>query len=100
MHGFALEAAGREQLERAVVAQHVERADVRVHVVGDEIDDLVEAILRSQRLRHGFAQLPEQHARPADRCGHSTRSGGPAPPLAWARPRRLEPAQASCLSSP
>ena len=57
---FGFEAAGGEQLERAVVAQHVERADVGMHVVGDEADDLVEPILRSQRLRHGFAQLLQE----------------------------------------
>jgi hypothetical protein len=54
----------------AVVAQHVERANVGVHVLGDQLDDLVEAVLRSQGLRHGFAQLPKQDARTADRCDH------------------------------
>ena len=71
VHGFGLQALAGEQFELAVVAQHIEGADVRPHVFGNEIDDLVEAILRSQRLRHGFAQLPQQHARTADPCRHT-----------------------------
>ena len=82
VHGAGREAAGREQLEGAVIAQHVERADVRVHVVGNETDDLVEPSLRSQRLRHGFAQLLQQHARPADRYGHRSRPAARRRPIA------------------
>ena len=44
---------------------------------GDQGDDLVEPCLRSQRLRHGFAQLLQEHARPADRCRHRLRPAAP-----------------------
>ena len=68
--GVRVQALGGEELERAVVAQHVERADLGDHVGGDQDDDLVEAVLRRHRLRHDFAQPAQQHARTADRATH------------------------------
>ena len=56
VHRFALEAFGGVQLERAVDAQHVDGADLRHHVGGDQHHDLVEAFLRADRLRHHLAK--------------------------------------------
>ena len=53
---FALEALGGVKLERAVDAQHVDGADLRHHVGGDQHDDLVETVLRADRLRHHLAK--------------------------------------------
>ena len=68
--GFALQAFGGVKLERAVDAQHVDGADLRHHVGGDQHDDLVEAVLRADRLRHHFAKPAQQHARTAERATH------------------------------
>ena len=42
VHRFLAQAVGREQLE-IIVAQQVDRADLAVHRLGDEVDDAVEA---------------------------------------------------------
>ena len=68
--GLALEAFGGVQLERAVDAQHVDGADLRHHVGGDQHDDLVEAFLRADRFRHHLAEPAQQHARTAERATH------------------------------
>ena len=65
--GLAVEALGGVEFERAVVAQHVHRADFRHHVGGDDHDDLVEFDLRCLRLRHHFPEPSEEDTR-AD-CG-------------------------------
>ncbi len=70
VHGFRLEAFGGVKLERAVDAQHVDGADLRHHVGGDQHHDLVEAFLRADRLRHHFAKPAQQHARTAERATH------------------------------
>ena len=74
--GFALQAFGGVQLERAVDAQHVDGAHLRHHVGGDQDDDLVEALLRADRLRHDLAEPAQQHARTAKRATHGVRSSG------------------------
>ena len=76
MDGVAVEALGGVKLERAVDAQHVDRADLRHHVGGDQHHDLVEAFLRADRLRHDFAEPAQQHARTAERATHGVRSLG------------------------
>ena len=58
--GFAVEAFGGKKLEHAVAAHHIERAHLRHHVGGDENHDLVETILRSDRLRHNLAEAAQQ----------------------------------------
>ena len=68
--GFALEAFGGVQFERAVDAQDVDGADLRHHVGGDQHHDLVEAVLRADRLRHHLAKPAQQHARTAERATH------------------------------
>ena len=78
VHGLAVQALGGVKLERAVDAQHVDRADLRHHVGGDQHHDLVEAFLRADRLRHHFAKPAQQHARTAERATHGVRSLGPA----------------------
>jgi hypothetical protein len=70
VHRLALQALGGIELERAVHAQHVDGADLRHHVGGDQHHDLVEAILRADRLRHDFAKPSQQHARAAERATH------------------------------
>ncbi len=76
VHRFAIEAFGGVELERGVDAQHVDRADLRNHVGGDQHHDLVEAFLRADRLRHDFAKPAQQHARTAERATHGVRSLG------------------------
>ena len=68
--GLALEAFGGVKLERAVDAQHVDGADLRHHVGGDQHHDLVQAFLRADRLRHHLAKPAQQHARTAERATH------------------------------
>jgi hypothetical protein len=63
VHGVAIEAFGCIELERGIDAQHINRADLRNHVGGDQHHDLVEAFLRADRLRHHFAKPAQQHAR-------------------------------------
>ena len=76
VHGVAVEALGGVELERGVDAQHIDRADLRHHVGGDQHHDLVEAFLRADRLRHDFAEPAQQHARTAERATHGVRSLG------------------------
>ncbi len=71
-----VEAFGRIELERAVDAQHVDGANLRHHVGGDQHHDLVEAILRADRLRHHFAETAQQYARTAQRAAHGVGSFG------------------------
>ena len=76
VHGLAVEAFGRVKLERAVDAQHVDGTDLRHHVGGDQHDDLVEAVLRADRLRHHFAKPAQQYARTSQRAAHGVGSFG------------------------
>ena len=68
--GFAVEALGGKKLEHAVAAHHIDGADLRHHVGGDENHDLVETILRSDRLRHDLAEAAQQKARTAGSTWH------------------------------
>ena len=68
MHGLPVEAFGCEQLQRPVRARHIERAHFGDHVGGDEDDDAVETRLRADRLRHDFAEPPQQQTRSARRA--------------------------------
>ena len=68
VNGFRLEALGGVELEAAVDAQHVDGAHLRHHVGGDQDDDLVEALLRADRLRHHLAEPAQQHAGTAERA--------------------------------
>ncbi len=85
VHGLLVEAFGGVQLERAVHAQHVDGADLRHHVGGDQHHDLVQALLRADLLRHHLAKPAQQHARTAERATHDViprtgeRSRGSAP---------------------
>ena len=89
VHRLGVEALGGVQLERAVDPQHVERADFRHHVGGDQHHDLVEAILRADRLRHDLAKPAQQHARTAARTSHDEVlcAGAEAPVRTFARAR-------------
>ncbi len=68
--GLAVEAFAGIELEGGVHAQHVDGTDLRNHVGGDQDDDLVEAFLRADRLRHDLAKPAQQHARTAERATH------------------------------
>ena len=70
MHRRLVQAFRGVKLERAVDAQHVDRADLRHHVGGDQHHDLVQAFLRADRLRHDLAEAAQQHARTAERATH------------------------------
>jgi hypothetical protein len=69
-----VQAFGGVELERAVHAQHVDGADLRHHVGGDQHHDLVQALLRADRLRHHLAKPTQQHARTAERATHDVSS--------------------------
>ena len=71
MDGLAVEALGGEQLHGAVGARDVKRAHLGDHVGGDEHDDAVQARLCGDRLRHDFAEPPQQQSRSARRA-HQT----------------------------
>ena len=70
MDGLAVQAFGGEELERAVGAQHIDRADLGHHIGGDMDDDLVEPRLRADRLRHDFAEPAQQQTRSAEGAIH------------------------------
>ena len=76
VHGVAIEALGGVKFEGGIDAQHIDGADLRNHVGGDQHHDLVEAFLRADRLRHDFAESAQQHARTAERATHGVRSLG------------------------
>ena len=59
--GFLAQAVGRKQLE-IIVAQQVDRADVAVHRLGDEVDDAVELALRRAALRHDVVETGQDLA--------------------------------------
>jgi len=77
VHGVAIEAFGGIQFEGGIDAQHIDGADLRNHVGGDQHHDLVKAFLRADRLRHDFAKPTQQHARTTKRATHGVRSLGP-----------------------
>ena len=81
---LALEALGGVQLKRAVDPQHVDGADLRHHVGGNQHDDLVETILRADRFRHHLAEAAQQHARTAERARHGNIPQGRIDPRAIA----------------
>ena len=89
--GVAVQALGGVELERAVGPQHIERADLRHHVVGDEDDDLVEARLRTDRLRHDLAEAAQQQARTAESASHAL-----APKPVSGQPTKHESMPPSC----
>ena len=60
MDGFPIQAFGGGQLEHAVAAHHIDGAHLRHHVRGDLGDDLVETVLRPDRLRHDLAEAAQQ----------------------------------------
>ncbi len=71
--GFRVQALGGVELEHAVGAQHVERADLGHHVLGDLAHDAVKPLLRLERLRHQLAEPFEQNARAGGQVSHRWR---------------------------
>ena len=87
VHRLLVQAFGGVKLERAVHAQHVDGADLRHHIGGDQHHDLVQALLRADLLRHHLAKPAQQHARTAERATHdviprASPSGRGSPPAA------------------
>ncbi len=68
--GVAVKAFGGVEFEGVVDAQHVDRADLRHHVGGDQHHDLVKAFLSADLLRHGFAEPSQQDAGASRRAPH------------------------------
>ena len=58
---LCVEAAGGEQLEHAL-AQQVDRADLAIEALADDLDDLVELALRVAARGHHLVQLGEDRA--------------------------------------
>ena len=67
VNGARLQAFSGIELKHIVGAQHIDRAHFRDHVGRDKRDDLVESLLRADRLRHDLAELPQEHARTGER---------------------------------
>jgi hypothetical protein len=61
VHRIGIKADGGIELEHAVGAQHIGRADLGDHVLGDLAHDPVEPVLRLHRLRHDFAETFQQY---------------------------------------
>ena len=70
VHRRLVEAFRGVERKRAVHAQNVDRAHLRHHVGGDQHHNLIQAILRADRLRHDLAKPAQQHARTAERATH------------------------------
>ncbi len=95
MHGGGQQALGGEQFEHFAGTHHVAGADLRHHVDGDQLDDLVEAFLRGAAARHDVAQAAEQPARDGDGTGGLHGGGavtGRPPRRGRAPPGPLRPA--------
>ena len=75
MNRLLAQAVGREQLE-IIVAEEVDRADVAVHRLGDEVDDAVELALRRTALGHDLVETGQ------DLAGGSGGGGGHGDALA------------------
>jgi len=58
-----VQAFGRIELKNAVSAQDINRTHFGDDIRGDQHNDLVESLLRRDRLRHDFAEPAEQKAR-------------------------------------
>ncbi len=61
MHRLLAQAVGRGQLQR-IVAQQVDRADLALHRLGDQVDDLVELGLRRPALGHDLMEAGQDFA--------------------------------------
>ena len=98
VHGLALEALGGVELEKVARPHDVDRADLGHHVGGDDLDDLVKALLRCDRLRHDLAEPSEQdagtqgggcHQPPSPRTQARTALKRPAFVMVWLMHRRM-----------
>ncbi len=63
VHGLGIQALGGEQLEHLAGAQHVDRADLGHHLVGDQAHDLAEGFLGRTATRHRVPEPLEEHSR-------------------------------------
>ena len=70
VHRAGIEAFGRVELEHGIGAQHIERADLGHHVLGDFAHDAVEPLLRLKRLGHELAEPSQQNARAGREVTH------------------------------
>lgn len=67
MHRLAVQPLGGVKLKRVIRPRHINRADLRHHLAGDQNNDFVEPVLRAQIFAHQLAQTAKQHAW-ADEC--------------------------------
>ena len=74
MDRLAVQTLGGVELEIAVGAQHIDRADLGHHVGGDMDDDPVQPRLRAHRLRHDLAKPAQQQTGSAQSAAHVTLS--------------------------
>ncbi len=74
--GAGVQALGGIEFEHRIGAQHIERADLGHHVLGDVVHDPVEPRLRLERLRHELAEPFQQDARAGGHVTH--RASSPA----------------------
>jgi hypothetical protein len=102
--GGAVEAFRGVELERLVGAQDIDRAHLGHHVGRDQHDDLVEPVLRADRLRHDLAELAEQNARTAGstphRQGHISFGGRAHGPAGSMRAKRARAAFVASVLRP
>ena len=65
-----IETFGGIELEDGIGTQHIERADLGHHVLGDFAHDAVEPLLRLQRFGHELAEPSQQNARAGREVTH------------------------------
>ena len=69
---LAVEALGGVELERAVLAQDVDRADLGDEIAGDQDDKPVQPLLRADRRCHDLAETAQQNARSSESASHQS----------------------------
>ena len=81
VHRPGVQTFGSVEFEDGVGAQHIERADLGHHVLGDFAHDAVEPRLRLKRFGHELAEASQQNARAGREVTHRhlSKAIGPAP---------------------
>ena len=79
MDRSGVQTLGSVELEHGVGAQHIERAHLGHHVLGDVVHDPVEPLLRLKRLRHELAEPLQQDARASGHVTHKASSPAARP---------------------
>ena len=74
VNGPGIETLGGIEFQNSIGTQHVDGTHFRDHVLRDLAHDLVQALLRLERLRHQFAQPLEKNARTRGEVSHRVAS--------------------------